>query len=302
MGTLGKIFATAAAALALGGVALAPASPASAAGRNGVCEAGEFCYYFNSNNKGSVSDFTGSVANYATQQPTCYDFKGPGNGKGKCIKNSAASVWNRSGKTVRVYFNSNYGGSIYQDFKPGARGNLKPALKNQNASHQFSPSSAPSPSPGRVNITYGLYRAGGQISCGFDGYTNTPGRHEGIDFVRGVGADVHNLVSGQVIYVARGRNGSGGLSTISIYNAASNKTVIYLHTAPRSSLRVGQTVKRGQVIADEAWRGVGSSGAAHTHVEVRSGRQRFASKSVGDPVLSNSNPASFWASQGYNLR
>ncbi|MEV0408598.1 peptidase inhibitor family I36 protein, partial [Actinoallomurus sp. NPDC050550] len=28
----------------------------------------------------------------------------------KCVKNSAASVWNRSSKTVRVYFNSNYGG------------------------------------------------------------------------------------------------------------------------------------------------------------------------------------------------
>ncbi|MFC4063006.1 SpoIID/LytB domain-containing protein [Planomonospora corallina] len=135
--------AAAAAVLALGGAVLATAPPASAAGRDGVCQSGEFCYYFNSNNKGSVSDFTGSVANYATQQPTCYDFKGPGNGKGKCIKNSAASVWNRSGKTVRVYFNSNYGGSVYQDFKPGARGNLKPALKNQNASHRFMNSASP---------------------------------------------------------------------------------------------------------------------------------------------------------------
>ncbi|MFB9723521.1 peptidoglycan DD-metalloendopeptidase family protein, partial [Planobispora longispora] len=215
-----------------------------------------------------------------------------------CIKNSAASVWNRSGKTVRVYFNSNYGGSIYQDFKPGAKGNLKAALKNQNASHQFSPSSSP-----RVNISYALYKAGGgQITCGFDGYTNTPGRHEGIDFGRGVGSDVHNLVSGQVIYLARGYNGRSGLSTIAVYNASLNKTVIYLHSAPRSSLRVGQQVSRGQIIADEGWRGVSSSASAHTHVEVRTGRQKFASKSVGDPTLSNPNPTSFWISQGYNLR
>ncbi|MBP2708191.1 peptidase inhibitor family I36 protein [Microbispora sp. RL4-1S] len=131
----------AAAAMALGGAVLATASPASAASRNGVCETGEFCYYFNSNNQGSLSDFAGSVADYGTKQPSCFDFKGAGAGKGKCIKNSAASVWNRSGKTVRVYFNSNYGGT-YQDFKPGARGNLTPSLKNQNASHQFVGSSS----------------------------------------------------------------------------------------------------------------------------------------------------------------
>ncbi|PZG26134.1 hypothetical protein C1I98_34110 [Spongiactinospora gelatinilytica] len=133
---------TAVAAVALGGSVLAIAPPASAAGRDGVCQSGEFCYYFNSNNKGSVSDFTGSVGDYATKQPSCYDFKGAGNGKGKCIKNSAASVWNRSGKTVRVYFNSNFSGT-YQDFKPGARGNLIPALKNQNASHRFMGSTSP---------------------------------------------------------------------------------------------------------------------------------------------------------------
>ena len=135
-------FTAAAAAMVLGGTVLATASPASAATRNGVCETGEFCYYFNSNNKGSVSDFTGSVANYATTQPTCYDFKGPGAGKGKCIKNAAASVWNRTGKTVRVYYNSNFSGN-YEDFKAGIKRNLDSALKNQNASHKFLGSTPP---------------------------------------------------------------------------------------------------------------------------------------------------------------
>ncbi|MGJ6967435.1 peptidase inhibitor family I36 protein [Streptosporangium sp. G11] len=302
MRTLNKILATAAAAMTLGGAVLATAPPASAAVRNGACETGEFCYYFNSNNQGSLSDFTGSVGDYGTTQPSCFDYKGPGNGKAKCIKNAAASAWNRSGKTVRVYFNSNYGSSTYQDFKPGAKGNLIAALKNQNASHQFL-GSTPPPSSTRVNLTYALYKAGGgHISCAFDGYTNTPGRHEGIDFARGVGSNVHSLVSGQVINLARGSNGRSGLSTIAIYNASLNKTVIYLHSAPRSSLRVGQQISRGQLIANEAWRGVSSSGSAHTHVEVRPGRQTRASKSVGDPTLSNPNPNSFWSSQGYNLR
>ncbi|MEV4892597.1 SpoIID/LytB domain-containing protein [Nonomuraea sp. NPDC055795] len=143
MTTLTRILTAATAAMALGGTVLATAAPASAANRNGVCETGEFCYYFNSNNQGSVSDFTGSVGDYATKQPSCFDFKGPGAGKGKCIKNSAASVWNRSAKTVRVYFNSGHTGSKFQDFAAGTRGNLNPTLKNQNASHQFLTSKPP---------------------------------------------------------------------------------------------------------------------------------------------------------------
>ncbi|TMR09134.1 cell surface protein [Nonomuraea zeae] len=283
--------------MALGGAVLATAAPASAASRDGVCDTGEFCYYFNSDNQGSISDFTTSVDDYATTQPSCYDFKGAGAGKGTCIKNSAASVWNRSTKTVRVYFNSGYSGT-YQDFAAGAKGNLNATLKNQNASHQFSPSSST-----RTNMSYALYKtSGGRITCGFDGYTSTPGRHEGIDFARSVGSDVYALVAGQITNVVRGSTGGSGLSTIAIYNAAANKTVIYLHSAPRSSLRVGQQVTRGQIIADESWHGVSSSGAAHTHVEVRTGKQTRAYKSVGDSHLDNSNPASFWTAQGYNIR
>ncbi|MEV5827623.1 peptidase inhibitor family I36 protein [Spirillospora sp. NPDC052242] len=295
MSTFTRILTVSTAAIALGGAASVLAAPASAAARNGVCETGEFCYYYNSNNQGSVSDFTGSVADYGTQQPSCYDFKGAGNGKGQCIKNNAASVWNRSTKTVRVHYNSNYGGA-YQDFKAGAKGNLNATLKNQNASHQFSPSS-------RTNMSYALYKAsGGRLTAAFDGYENTPGRHEGIDFARGVGSDVHALVSGTVIYVARGATGSGGLSTVSVYNSSLNKTVIYLHTAPRSGVSVGDAISRGEIIADESWRGVSSSSGAHTHVEMRPGRQTHAAKSVGDPVLDNPNPNSFWQSQGYNVR
>ena len=115
---------------------MATATPAFAASRDGVCDTGEFCYYFNSGEAGSISDFTGSISDYGTTQPSCYDFKGAGNGKGNCVKNNAASVWNRSSKTVRVYFNSGYAGA-HQDFAPGAKGNLNATLKNQNASHQF---------------------------------------------------------------------------------------------------------------------------------------------------------------------
>ncbi|GAB2821883.1 hypothetical protein GCM10022221_19970 [Actinocorallia aurea] len=139
-------------ALALGGMALAAASPAWAAARNGVCEPGEFCYYFNSGTRGSVSDFTSSVADYGAEQPTCYDFKGPGNGRGVCVKNAAASVWNRSGKTVRVFFNSGHKGDS-QDFPSGAKGDLETGLKNQNASHRFLGSTPSTPTGCRTDGT-----------------------------------------------------------------------------------------------------------------------------------------------------
>ncbi|GAB3663301.1 hypothetical protein GCM10027589_26790 [Actinocorallia lasiicapitis] len=296
MRTINKVLTTATAAMAVSGIVLATASPAQAATRNGVCETGEFCYYFNSNLKGSLSDFSGSVADYGTKQPACYDFKGPGAGKGKCIKNEAASVWNRSTKTVRVYFNTGHAGK-YQDFKAGAKGNLSAALKNQNASHQFGPSNV-----ARKNMSYALYSAAGRITCGFDRYTNTAGRHEGIDIARGVGANVHALTSGVVINVRFGATGRANLSTIAIYNASVNKTVIYLHSAPKSSLRVGQQIKRGQIIATESWRGVSSKASAHTHVEMRIGKQKLAARSVGDSRLENPNPNPFWVSQGYNVR
>ncbi|WP_460459322.1 peptidase inhibitor family I36 protein [Angustibacter peucedani] len=295
MKTLGKTLTTAGLALAVSVPALAASSPAFAASRDGVCNAGEFCYYYNSNEAGSVSDFTGSIDDYGTTQPSCYDFKGAGNGKGLCVKNNAASVWNRSSVAVRVFFNSGYGGS-YQTIAAGDKANLNATLKNNNASHDFGPFAA------RTDMSYGLYKAtGGRITCGFDGYQSTPGRHEGIDIARSVGSDVHALVAGTVINVVRGSTGSGGLSTIAVYNASLDKTVIYLHTAPRAAVTIGDAISVGEVIADESWHGVSSSGAAHTHVEMRPGRHTLAAKSVGDPTLDNPDPTSFWHARGYNV-
>ncbi|WP_157249285.1 peptidoglycan DD-metalloendopeptidase family protein [Nonomuraea typhae] len=292
-----RILAGASVVLALGAMVVA-ASPAVAGGRDGVCDDGEFCYYFNSGNQGSVSDFAGSVSNYASTQPSCYDFKGPGAGQGTCVKNAAASVWNRSRQVVRVFYNSGHAGT-HQDFGPGVKGNLIPALKNQNASHEFNPGATPA----RGRMSYALYAAHGSISCPFDGYTTRPGsRHEGIDLVRRLGAEVRSLVDGEIVNVQRGRTGSGGLSTIAIYVAAANKTVIYLHSSPSPSLRAGQRVSRGQIIATESWRGVGESSSAHTHVEMRPGRHLRAAKSIGDRNLENPDPTSFWNSQGYQVR
>ncbi len=271
-------------------------APAQAASRDGQCNTGEFCYYYNSNNEGSISDFTTSIADYGTEQPSCYDFKGDGAGKGRCIKNDAASVWNRTGKTVRVHYNSNYGGAS-QTFDPGDKRNLNDTLKNNNASHKIGADTS------RINLTSGLYQhSGGVITAGFNGYVNTPGKHEGIDMARGLGLPVHALVAGKVINISRGYTGSGGLSTIAVYSAKYDKTVIYLHSKPLAGLSEGQTVARGKQIAVESWRGVSSSSATHTHVEMRPGRQERAALSVGDYTLENPDPTRFWHARGYNIR
>ncbi|WP_442945412.1 peptidase inhibitor family I36 protein [Nocardioides sp. CCNWLW239] len=122
------------AALSTSLIAISPASAAVA--RNGHCEVGEFCLYYSNNQGGSVSDFAGSVSDYGTSQPTCYEFKGSGTGQGLCVKNRAASVWNRTGRSVRVHYNSGYGGA-YQTIAAGASPDLNSTLYKQNASHRY---------------------------------------------------------------------------------------------------------------------------------------------------------------------
>ena len=264
------------------------AAPAQAAtARNGVCEDGEFCLYFNSNNQGSLIDFSGSTKDYGTGSG-CDKFISSGNGRGQCVKNNAASAWNRKSVPVTIFFHSDWSGAI-DSFIAGKKADLSATLKNDNASHVV----------GEANndrLEVGLYHStGGGITTYFDGYQTTPGRHEGIDLARSPGTTVFSLTDGTVIHKDEG---GGGLSTLSIYNASLDVTIIYLHTNPNDGLNVGEHVDRGQAIAVEASRGASS---AHTHVEMRPGRHELAAVSVGDPVLDNPIPTQFWMNRGYNI-
>jgi hypothetical protein len=131
---------------ALVGVSMGAATANAATARNGSCEAGEFCLYYNSDHAGSVSDFTTSVPDYGDEQPSCYDFKGAGNGKGLCVKNEAASVWNRTSGPVTVYFNSGYAGPR-QTIAAGGKVNLNSELKNENAAHKLGDGGGTTPPP-----------------------------------------------------------------------------------------------------------------------------------------------------------
>ncbi|MFB9375644.1 peptidase inhibitor family I36 protein [Kineococcus gynurae] len=128
-----------AAALAVSGLAVVgPVTAADAATpRNGVCESGEVCFYYLSNYQGSLSDFTSSVSTYGTDPATCYVFKTRGlSGYNACIKNNVQSVWNRSTRAVRVYYNSNYSGAS-QLIPANSYTNLNTSLRDNNASHKF---------------------------------------------------------------------------------------------------------------------------------------------------------------------
>jgi hypothetical protein len=107
----------------------------AASARNGVCEVGEFCLYWGAAQDESLADFTTSVAQYGTTQPGCYDFRSAGLGQSECVWFNAASVWNRSYGTVRVYQGSDYTGQ-YDEIPSGA---VRPLIMSAlaNASHQF---------------------------------------------------------------------------------------------------------------------------------------------------------------------
>lgn len=133
--TRGLVRAAIAVAGAMILVAVGSPTATAATPRNGVCESGEVCFYHYSDLHGSLSDFTTSVANYGSTQPSCYDFKSAGGGQGQCIKNNARSAWNRSSRTVRVYFNSNYGGPS-DPVSPNSARDLDVTF-DENASHKF---------------------------------------------------------------------------------------------------------------------------------------------------------------------
>ena len=133
-----------------------------------------------------------------------------------------------------------------------------------------------------------LYQdSGGKISCDFDGYVSTPGKHEGIDCVRYAGHPVYSITDGEVVSA---RQASSGLTTIAIYNSSFDVTIIYLHTKS-FAVSTGSRVSQGQKIALE---GSNGASAAHTHVELRPGRQNSACKSVNDYELTNPNPYPYY--------
>lgn len=133
-----------------------------------------------------------------------------------------------------------------------------------------------------------FHSQGARISCDFDGYKNTNGRHEGIDVVLTHKAPVYAVISGEIT-----KAGGGSYNTFAIYDSANNKTVVYLHfSAIANGMYVGRHVEKGELIGYQG--NTGAPQGSHVHIEVRDGKRTAAAKSVNDPTLDNPNPYDYW--------
>lgn len=248
------------------GVALADS--AQAAARDGKCDSGEFCYNFNSDLGGSWSDFTKSVGDYGTSQPSCYEFKGAGAGKGKCIKNDAGGYWNKTGKKVTIYFNSGFGGKSVT-LEPGSKGKLPAAVYNDNASHRIGNPPAPSgdwasPAPSSAVITAGFpnYPSGGYHGAvdysGFDGKFSSAcnGKVDKVDIDGTYPNSNAHGVSGSTNYLWV--DCGGGIRMGYAHWYAKDKP---------ADLKVGTSVKAGEDLIKVG--NQGNSSGQHLHFEVR---------------------------------
>ncbi|MDR0782961.1 MAG: peptidase inhibitor family I36 protein, partial [Propionibacteriaceae bacterium] len=92
--------AVAAAAVSLAGLVLAPQAQAAT-----NCPTGQFCYYYQSNQQGSMRGYTGSVSTLTEA------FTAEGAGKGIAVRNNSYSVWNNTSVSVTVYYSPNYAGA-----------------------------------------------------------------------------------------------------------------------------------------------------------------------------------------------
>ena len=137
------------------------------------------------------------------------------------------------------------------------------------------------------NIISRLYKgAGGRVSCDYDGYVTTPGRHEGIDIVCRSGAPIYAVFNGTV--TGRGVSDSG-VTVLAVYNSEYNVTIVYEHA--NFSVSKGASVSVGDRIGTEASNGTKS---AHTHFELRIGSRSGGAKN-GDSTLENPNPYPYYA-------
>ncbi|MFE9913191.1 peptidase inhibitor family I36 protein [Streptomyces clavifer] len=95
-----------------------------------TCANGFVCFYYNSNQQNAAYWTSPRATNFTTQK-----FDGDNGqyaGHGELVKNNAASMWNDSTRTVRVFYNSNFVG-VYDDCAPNAKRNLANTY-NENAS------------------------------------------------------------------------------------------------------------------------------------------------------------------------
>lgn len=260
---------------ASGFAAIAMSSGAEAAQRDGKCQTGEFCYNYNSNLKGSWSDFTASVGDLGAKQPSCFEFKSAGAGKGKCVKNEAGGFWNRTNKNVTVYYNAGFAGKS-ATLKPGAKGKLPAAVYNDNAGHRIGNAPKPpkpsgkwaSPVPSTAVITARARYSNGTYHGAID-YANFSGKF------RSACTGKIDKVAINKKYANRNAYRVTGSTNYLWVNCGGGIRIGYAHWYAKdrpAALKVGATVKAGQTLMNVG--NQGNSSGTHLHFQLeRNGSQ-----------------------------
>jgi hypothetical protein len=126
-----KITGPLVAGLLASAVVVGAAGAAHASGQNAVINDDEMVFFYNSNFRGSYSDFAGAKSDLAS-----YTYIKTGlAGFGQVVKNNTASVYNYRARSARVYYNSGFAGKFDQVGADNGR-NLVTTY-NDNASFQW---------------------------------------------------------------------------------------------------------------------------------------------------------------------
>lgn len=94
--------------------------------------------------------------------------------------------------------------------------------------------------------------------------------HDGLDIVRYKGAAVRSMAFGVVTYVGWNPWDQHGRAFMVVVTHAGGHETLYGHLLPRRIVRVGEEVKKGQVIGYMG--STGNSTGPHLHLELRRGR------------------------------
>ncbi len=251
------------AALGLVAGLLATAPTASAAPRNGVCETGEFCLYYSSNHAGSRVDLTTSLRTYGSGS-TCVKFVSTGSGRGQCVKNNTASVWNRTARSVTVFYNSDFGG-VFQRVASGARVNLGTALKNNNASQVIGDTTVRFP----LRTTQAKVKTRSPHWC-YSTNSNCHHDYNAADIFAATGTAVVSPVDGTVMTTRVSSSGVG--STITIKDAFGRLWYMaHMNHAPGILVRPGAHVVKGQKVGEVGTSRHALGTSPHVHVDMRVG-------------------------------
>lgn len=258
-----RILGILAASIAVMGLFIGLAPSATAAARNGVCESGEFCLYYNDTSTGSLVDMINSQRDYGTGSG-CIAYEN-GTQAGNCVKNTAGSAWNRTGKPVFVFYSGDYG-STYDQIPSGAQVKLNANVHKDNASHIIGNAALRFP----LNVTQSQIKNHTPTWC-WDSKTNCHHDYNAADIFASTNTPVVSPVAGTIKSV--------GSNPARVTIKDSFGRLWYLTHMLDGSLTVGdeQAVSKGTAIGKVGNSADAAGTSPHLHIDMRVGVNERAS-------------------------